>query len=292
MTPDQLAAKIDGIVEDAEKLFGNQVARTQTSLFEQIQLLLKRLELNNDGTIKQSQANRAILAKSEQYLDKALRNSGYYESLNRLPDIIITITENSADYFDTILSAFTPDAQYIKNLQRQTISQVETLLANDGLKVMLKEPIKNILNQNINTGASYADLLSQLRTFIMGSSDREGQLLRYSRQIVTDTLFNYSRAFQEAISTSSGLEFVAYVGGLVKDSREFCIERAGQYYHKKEVEEWASLDWQGKRTGTTASTIFVYAAGYNCRHIIVYVSEAVVPSSVIERAKQLGYYHS
>ena len=54
----------------------------------------------------------------------------------------------------------------------------------------------------------------------------------------------------------------------------------GKFYKKEEVEKWANQNWAGKREGTTASTIFIYAGGYNCRHQIIYVSEAAVPSSL------------
>ena len=74
------------------------------------------------------------------------------------------------------------------------------------------------------------------------------------------------------------------------DSREFCVERAGNYYHKDEVSAWANLDWQGKRRGTTESTIFIYAGGYRCLHQIIYVSELVVPDEVVRRAKTKGIY--
>ncbi len=135
-----------------------------------------------------------------------------------------------------------------------------------------------------------SDLNKQLRQVTLGDSEREGKLKRYSRQIVTDTLFNFSRGLQEAVSMKSGLQFIEWLGPLGKDSRPFCVERAGNYYHKREVELWANEDWAGKRPDTTESTIFIYAGGYRCVHTPIYVSEFVVPSEVIERAKELGYY--
>jgi hypothetical protein len=97
---------------------------------------------------------------------------------------------------------------------------------------------------------------------------------------------------QEAVSIPAGLQFVVYSGGLIKDSREFCVERAGNYYHKREVELWAKEEWQGKRPDTTESTIFIYAGGFRCQHMIIYVSEFSVPNDVIERAKLAGYYEN
>ncbi|TXH49129.1 MAG: hypothetical protein E6Q97_23255 [Desulfurellales bacterium] len=294
MSPDKLSIKIDDIVSSFETRFAKQVGKTQGAVFDQIQVLLNRLELNADGTIKQNQANRKILARADEALERALKQSGYYASLDATASSIGALTGVNSAYFKTLVDGFKPSAQYIKTLQSQTITQLEDMLANDGLETVLKAPIRNILNQNINTGASYNDLLKQLRTFITGNEDVEGKLMRYSKQITTDSLFNYSRAFQESVSQKTGLEWVQYVGGAVKDSRNFCLSRMGGYYKKEDVEKWAKQNWAGKREGTTASTIFIYAGGYNCRHQIIYVSEAAVPKvnkqskELIARAKTVG----
>lgn len=77
------------------------------------------------------------------------------------------------------------------------------------------------------------------------------------------------------------------------DSRPFCLERIGKYYKKDDVEKWANLKWAGKRAGTTKSTIFIYAGGYNCRHQIIYVSEEALPNikgirKITKEAKDVG----
>jgi len=290
MSPDKLSAKVDAVIASFESRFASQVDKTQVALFDEIQVLLNKLELNADGTIKPSQANRKILARADQAMERALNQSGYYASLNGTATSINGLTAANSAYFKTLVDGFKPNAQYIKNLQGQTITQLEGMLANEGLEAAVKAPIRNILSQNINTGASYKDLLKQLRTFIVGDAELDGKLKSYSGQIVTDSLFNFSRGFQEAVSANSGLQFILYSGHAIKDSREFCLARKGKYFHKREVEQWASLSWAGKRQGTTSSTIFIYAGGYRCSDMIIYVSELIVPPEVIERAKAAGYY--
>lgn len=294
MTPDTLSARVDATVEKFEAFFGAQVEQTQKALFDEIQTLLKGLELNSDGTIIQNQANRKILSQADHAMERAFKESGYYASLDGTATSINGITAANSAYFKTMVEGFTPNAQYIKNLQGQTINQLEGLLANEGLEAAIKVPVRNILNQNVNTGASYNDLLKQLRTFFVGDAELQGKLQKYSKQITTDALFNYSRAFQESVSQNSGLEWVQYVGGAVADSRNFCTSRMGGYYKKDDVERWARQNWAGKREGTTASTIFIYAGGYNCRHQIIYVSEAAVPNTnkdakvLIKKAREVG----
>lgn len=283
MTPQQLSDRISTIAERAEQRLTKAVTKTQRELFDQMQTALSRLELDSEGLIKQSQANRKILQKADRIFDRAINQSGYYQNLDQFAGNIAAITGANQKYFDFVLDSFTSDAQYLKSLQRSSISTIESLLANDGLESQLKRPLMEILNQNVNSGASFADMLTQIRQFIVGNADAEGKLLRYSKQISRDALFNFSSAMQEAISEKSGLQYYYFSGGLMDDSRDFCIARAGNYFHKKEIERWARLNWQGKRPGTTSSTIFIYRSGFNCTHSYIPVSESVVPKEVIER---------
>lgn len=283
MTPNQLSGNVDSIIGKAEIAFGKKVSQTQTALFEQMQLLINRLELHSDGTIMQNRANRELLAKTDLYFNKAFTETGYYNELNGFSKDILKITSENTAYFSFVSESFSANAQYIKSLQKQTMLDLSNLLANEGLEAAMKQPILSIMNQNVNTSASFTDLLAQIREFTLGTDKLQGQLMRYSRQIVNDSLFNYSRALQESISEQANLKWYIYSGGLRTDSRPFCVHRAGKYYTKDEVEAWASQDWAGKRRGTTASTIFIYAGGYFCSHQLIAVSESTVPKSALKR---------
>lgn len=59
-----------------------------------------------------------------------------------------------------------------------------------------------------------------------------------------------------------------YEGGLIADSRDFCVERDGQEFWIYQGKEWNNLEWRGKIPGVD---FFVQAGGYNCRHWIVFI---------------------
>lgn len=263
-------------------------------MWNKISRTLTKLETYTDGTLKQNTANRKILRTAVGQIDRALKDSGYYVGLQKTVNTLPALDKLNNEYFDFILDTFTPDKIYLSDLQKATVAEMQTYLANEGLEVMLKQPLNQILNQNINSGASVNDMVNQVRQFIVGGrvegKELEGTLLRYSQQITRDALANYSAAFQQAITSDTGMEFYKYVGGIIDRTRDFCHERVGKFFHREEVKSWASLSWQGKRRGTTSSTIFIYRGGYNCGHSLVPVDESAVPKSVKERAKNKGYF--
>lgn len=233
---------------------------------------LKELETDSEGYIKQSAANRKVLREASDLFDPL--STDYKSGIEKYLTSLGAIDKQNDLYFSVLSTAFKPNKQFASSLKKQTITELESLLLNDGLESQIKTPLVNILNQNINTSSKFSDLLKQVQEYIVGG-ENEGKLMSYSKQITSDALFNYSRAYQQAISSDLGLENYMYSGGLTEGgkyssgSRDFCISRVGNVYKHKEIEKWASQDWAGKRRGTTSSSIFVFCGGYNCRHSLI-----------------------
>lgn len=249
------------------------------------------MEIDKDGYIIQSQANRKILQKASNAFESSIKNSPYFDGIQDYLNAIPHLDKTNAEYFDFISQGYKPNAQYISSLKKDTVSSLESLLMNEGLESQIKAPLVGILNQNINSSAKFTDLLNQVQEYIVGSKELDGQLLRYSKQITTDALFNYSRSYQQAVTSDLGLEWYLYAGGMVGESkyssgtRPFCAARKGNYYHHSEVESWAKQDWAGKRRGTTSSSIFIFCGGYGCVDSLIPVHESIVPDSSLARIK-------
>lgn len=284
-----LGDKIESIIDTADSAFFKSVRVTQQDLYENLVDLFKQLEVDSDGYILNNSANRALLTKSSQIFNQTINNSGYNDAVNEFVGTFSQIDIANQDYFTSISNLFKPNRAFITSLQNQTITMLEGAILNDGLKVNIKNPLLNIISQNINSGGSYSGFLEQLRTNITGV-ENEGKLLRYSRGILNDTLFQYSRAYQQSVTEDLGLEFYLYSGGTTKDSREFCVEHSDQFYHQLEVEAWADEDWQGKMPGTTSSSIFVYCGGWNCKNSLIPVDVSIVDQDVIDRNIANGNY--
>lgn len=286
MTPERLANSIDGLIITANEKYASRISRVQNQLYDALIAKLKDVEVDNDGYIKQTAANRKVLREAQNVFDSTISNSIYEPALSDHLKVIPSINELNNDYFETISSAFKPNRVFIQSLQTSTIETLNTYILQDGLTAQIKLPLNEILNQNINSGGSYSGMVKQLETFIKGNNEVEGRLLRYTKTYVSDALFNYSRAYQQAVTSDLGLTWYLYSGGLMDKSRPFCVERAGKFYQEEEIKAWASLEWQGKNSLTTESSIFIYAAGHNCRHQIIPVSEILVPQEDLDRVSK------
>lgn len=282
MSAHELSRRIDELIIEAITDYENSIIRVQNRLFDNFALRLKNLELDSGGYIKQNSFNRKILRELQGEFDVTISGSGYKSALEKYLKVIPEINNLNSLYFSSIESTFTPNKNFLKSLQAQTIKNVNDLILQDGLRSQVKIPLNQILEQNISTGGGYNGMLQQVKNFIKGG-ENEGQLLKYVRTYTTDALFNYSRSYMEAVTADLKLDWYSFSGGIIDKTREFCEERTGKFFHRKEIESWAELEWKGKRPGTTKSSIFVFLGGFSCRHSLIPVSKLVVPKEDLDR---------
>jgi len=284
MTPQELAERIEGITIKANDRFSRQVVAVEDQLYGRLVRVLKDVELDPDGFILQSAQNRKVLNEAISAIDESFADgTPYTQAIEQHLEIIPNINELNEAYFQTLSSAFTPNRQFIKSLQRNTIESLEKSLLNDGLESQVKSPLIDILNRNINTGGSFNGFLQEVQTYVKGTPDLDGWLLSYSRGIVRDALTIYARSFQQAVVADLKLEWYLYAGGLIDTSRPFCIKRAGKYYHESEIKAWAHEEWAGRMRGTTESSIFQFCGGYACGHQLIPVHTSLVPKADLDR---------
>jgi hypothetical protein len=284
MTPKSLADKIEGLIISTNDTFATRIIGVQNRLYNDLVLVLKNIEVDGEGYILQSAANRKILSEAIFKIDESFtEGTPYVNAIQKHLEIIPDLNSLNNSYFETISSGFTPNKNFIKSLQRQTISTLENTLLNDGLQAQVKSPLVDILNRNINTGGSFNGFLKEVQNFVKGNEKVEGKILSYSKTYVRDALFTYARSYQQSITSDLGLEWYLYAGGLMDTSREFCIERSERYFHEQEIKSWASLSWQGKKQGTTESSIFVFCGGWQCNHQLIPVHISAVPQDDLDR---------
>lgn len=289
MTPKEIARAIEELILGANDDYLAVISQLEDQLYRELSSTLHGLELDSQGYIKQTSDNRKIISKAEADFNNVIKSHAYQQALQNYINVIPKIDELNAKYFSEMTTRFAQNRIFIKDLRAQAIETLEKLILQEGLDVNIRLQIMDIVSQGVNTGASYNGMIKQVRDFVKGD-ENGGRLLAYVKTLTRDALFNYSRAYQQSVVKDIKVDFYFFAGGLQHSSRSFCIDRSDKFFHQKEVELWALEEWPGKRKGTTAASIFIYAGGYNCTHSIVPVDISVVPEFVIERAIKEGLY--
>jgi hypothetical protein len=280
--------KSQRLEEIPDKLISS-VEKTQKKIFDELIILIENLE-TKDGKILLSNNNLMKVEIIANRLSESIFGSEYLEAVGSFAAEFNTQAQINNQYFEKILGdEFIEKALYDNILKASQRNAVE-LLSDAGINQAFINPMKNLLNTSISTGQSFGDAVKSLRVFVEGTEEVDGVLLRHVKQVARDGFSFADRQYTSIVANDIGLEFYLYSGTSVRDSRDFCLQRKGNYYHKKEIESWASLSWQGKAQGTTKSTIFTTCGGYGCLDSLLPVSTKSVPKVVIQRAIDKGYY--
>lgn len=187
-------------------------------------------------------------------------------------------------------------------LQPQVISQLQrlTFAGFEDIATTFLNEMADGIYQNTLTGRPAADLVKELRQKINGvyiqsdeaevqrlveianfgteeqqeeavrllhtvyASDRVGRnMRRYAGQMVQDSLMQFDASVSIKTAKDAGADKFEYFGGLVDDSRDWCIRHVGKVYTQDEINElWANNSWQGKSDGDP----MIVRGGYNCQH--------------------------
>lgn len=275
--------KIATIAEAYSNAFAKGVTSTQKDVYNKVLAILKDLALNPDGTIKTTQANIKILREVRMSMESIILTDAYKKRVNDYLGGFDDLKATNDAYFSVLSTAFVPNKVVYEEILSQSIALTKKSLLESGVNQFVIDPVDKLLTQNITSGGFFADMVESMRAMILGDKERLGGLERYASQITRDSLNQYSANYQQSITSDLGFEWFYYSGQLVSDSRSYCIEREGKFYHEKEVEKSSSLQWAGKIPGTNSSSIFIYRGGFSCQHSYLPVDISQVPKDVIDR---------
>lgn len=264
---------------------------TQKTILAGINKKLRALEVDASGNIKPTSANIKLIRSLREDINKIVVNRAYLKKVDLYLNSFSKVKGITDGFFSGIASTFNPNKSIFKNILKFNVDLTRNSLTKSGINQNVIEPILNLVSKSVTSGGLIEDLEKDLRLHILGDNQRLGSLERYTSQITRDALNQYSRNYNQSVSMNLGLVWYFYSGSIIEDTRSYCRERAGKYFHKKEVED-VPAQWPGRIPGTNSSNIFVFAGGFNCRHIWMPVLIDVVPKSTIQRNIANGNFKS
>ena len=287
---DKLLAIIDKIADNIDKYPQDLAAAslaTETLLVQLVQALIDEMDYSG-GVLTASQRNFDLINQVDTIVSGLFKQSPYLSSLTAYAQGMGKQTGLIAEYFG-VLGKDVSNPTYqavIKNIQSNAIDK----LTENSINNAFGKPLKDLLNQSVTTGVTKKEVIVSIDNFIKGTPELDGKLTKYVKQIASDAFAVVDRQASKYLAEQLGLEeWMLYAGGTVKDSRQFCKERYGKFFHRLEVESWVNLTWQGKAP-VNEGTIFSLLGGYNCQHIGMFVSIDIVPQDVIDRNIANGNY--
>lgn len=190
-----------------------------------------------------------------------------------------------------------------KNLLIANKTQSADILIGSGVDGV-GQAIKTQLNNALSQGATKEEMIQILTDMLVSNEQRLALVTRFVSQHSLDRMAFGDRSFTLAMNETIGSVWWFYFGGTSKDSRVFCSERNGKFWHTNEISVWGdgkkspgftfkapvNGTWQGRIPTTNAGNIFVNLGGFNCQHSLMPVSVFDVDKKTLQRNINSGNY--
>jgi len=268
MTAEQIERLLQDNYDGVNDEFMTYVDRSQEEALVFLLDALNRLKYDGQE-VSDDQENFALIAALILQLSSFMSRSSYANGLKFLSDKMNEQFQLTRDYFEAVDAKVSPQ-------QFESVTSQENSLLRSSIDSLTKidasfyDTIRNALILAVVGRSTRATLEASIREIIVGNASRKGRLYVFANTL-SDTLFaSVGRAITMSLARFAGFTKFRYAGGLIQDSRDFCIARNGNVYDENAVRSWASIPtWQGKIPNTTATSIFYYLGGYRCRHWLI-----------------------
>jgi hypothetical protein len=278
--------------------FNEAIPAIQEQIYRRLLRFQKELIVQGD-TITNSARNIKLLSDLKTDLESIiLDDTDYLESVTKLGKLYEKVDTLNNNYFKALEKKFKPP-KVLEAIRKQSVTLMVESMTESGLNTSLITPIREMIMTYTTTGGSYSKMTKELNNFINGTPEIDGALVKYTKQIATDSINQYTATVNSVISSDLGWEWYRYVGSNIKTTRTFCKALTQkQYYHISELpkiikgnfEEFKAMKGQiYDRTGlpegmyedTNTSNFPVYRGGYNCGHQAYPIPTSLVPKNII-----------
>jgi hypothetical protein len=288
--------KILSTVDEAISKFQKGIPYIQDRAFKELVTILKNVDIKN-GTILNNVKNLKLIGDIRNKIERILINNRYSESVKVFVSSFDALSSLHNNYFSQFNEKFTP-SKTLPIIKQLAIESTVNSLIGGGLKESIVSPIIDILQQNVTTGGSYADMQEVLRNHLITNDTGEGSLERYTKQITTDSINQYNAQYSDVISADLGYEWGIYTGSNLTTTREWCeFMTKKRYFHKSEIKDLLRGVVDGhqcKLSKTTKLPIGMYAdtnesnikirrGGYKCGHQIFWIPTSSVPKEFLNK---------
>ncbi len=290
---DKIISELSDAIQNASDSFNSNIDGIQKSIYDDVALLVKDLDIT-DGKIANTVKNIKAIGAIKGKIEKIILNPDYIDSVKEYTSAFNAVSKLQDSYFKQ-LSASEGPTKLLDAVKQQSVEYTVQSLTESGISANVTDGIRDILKRNITVGASYNDLLDQMRNFILTNDTGTGALERYTKQITTDSLQQFSRQYGQVLSNDLDMEWFMYVGSNRKTSREFCILMTKKkWIHRSEFSDIVNgiIDgvkvkinptthvWAGGIPGTDENNIEINCGGYSCEHSMYPVSSQIVPGNI------------
>ncbi len=290
----QLGQSIADELERVAQSIDDVMPSINDGLFGRVTNILKSLDTDKAGNITASIQNLRKLTTVKREINTAILSPKYRAFVKDATQSIEKVSAMQSNYFELLNEQYNVGGQrkaFNDALKVAAINSIRDGLVGGAMTSNVVDELTEVVRLNITERRSFASLVTEMESRILGNTQIAPRLTKWARQITTDGLNSYAAEMNKVFTDDLGLQWYQYVGALVNDSRPFCVALVQkQWVHQSELGTVArgvingvQVSKAGMKPGTNAQNLQVNRGGYNCNHLLLPVADEMVPDNVKRR---------
>lgn len=136
---------------------------------------------------------------------------------------------------------------------------------NLGKMSVLRAKLHDYIIKSISSAQKMNLVLKNVKPMFVSKGKVKSDFSKYYSRYAYDSIQQATNSIALYIANKNGLNRFEYFGGLVKNSRPFCIEHHGQIFTRKDAQRFEEMSWKGKNFDVP---FLISVGGYQCFHTI------------------------
>lgn len=247
--------KDDELYESYERAIKKDSESYKRSVTRSLESALSGLMLNDDGTVRATDANRQLLSGVSARLESIYEDAG----LASMVDELFTVFEERLDTMNDLMKRLDMEEGVIRDFA--SLPEIDRHIRSVGDRVSDAVPevsravqTKIVEFRNDLTAANGVKFETLTKTL----TSRAGVLPEYSRTIANTELGAIDSIGRDMQADRAGIDKLRYSGILDGLTRDFCNSWLGKVKTRQ--------FWRELQNDTNPQPALIYRGGYNCRH--------------------------
>lgn len=264
-------------IDDAERNLISGVSDLDVELWKRVRELTEKIR-TEEGRITSSAANYSLLGELNK-IGREIKDGEKRKLIGDVVDDLIKQGDLVKMYFNKFLELERT------GIQRKVHKELLYRIGYDGKGFVDRGVLFDLYNDDspirqvkamtvkaIASGKAFKEFVDDMEGFVLGDENKLGVTSAHLLTATRDVFAQNDRSLTKQYADELGLDKFIFSGGLMRTTRDFCRQRNGKIFTRKEIESWKDLDFDGKPAGYSP---FYDVGGYNCRHVLDPISDEV-----------------
>ena len=296
----EILKKKEAFLDELRSKFEGIALKLQTNLFEDIiSEIIPKLELKDDKILDNANNYRLISELNKVYEAFNIKAIGIIlpqinkgiEGITALNTTYFALAiPNAIERFDKIIEGAKAITDLKIGLRAGKMIRGGYLMSTLKTDAALTE-LKQLLLKLVTSQVDMKEFINAIKENVNGTDLKSGVYDRQLKRYAYDTYQQYDAAYNKKLAEEFGMKYFIYQGGIITDSRDFCVCHTDKVFSIEESELWKTwipsdctdypVGWPKAKDMNEHPGYMDYPGydpltdrgGYSCRHILGYISD-------------------